>query len=225
MLNIGCGRNIFLRLAKEAGYEIFALDFNEISIKFTRQKLGIENALAMDTMDFVKNYKGNKFDVIVFFEVLEHLEAPSEFIQNLLKVLKPGGHIVLSVPNRNRMGPQRYSWDYPPHHLSRWSALSLRNFLEFNGYMVERLLISPITADDLISGLKSSFKTTYIEKKITMADTKKTDKKILISYIFNILFRMRMFLYKIMATAGNIFIRRKGLNIYALSRLKNTQDK
>ena len=148
-----------------------------------------------------------------------------EFIQNLLKVLKPGGHIVLSVPNRNRMGPQRYSWDYPPHHLSRWSALSLRNFLEFNGYMVERLLISPITADDLISGLKSSFKTTYIEKKITMADTKKTDKKILISYIFNILFRMRMFLYKIMATAGNIFIRRKGLNIYALSRLKNTQDK
>jgi len=70
--------------------------------------------------EFFSKNKEEKFDIITFFEVLEHIDNPLKFIQNLRGLLKPGGKIVLSTPSRNRILANLASWDFPPHHLSRW---------------------------------------------------------------------------------------------------------
>ncbi len=55
-----------------------------------------------------------------------------------MRLLRPGGLLLVSVPNRDRW-PVREFMDYPPHHLLRWSARALRAFLRREGLAVERL--------------------------------------------------------------------------------------
>lgn len=60
-----------------------------------------------------------RFDIISFFEVLEHLDNPVRFIEHIRGLLKPGGHIIPSVPNRNSFLDTLAESDYPPNHLTR----------------------------------------------------------------------------------------------------------
>ncbi|MEM5782690.1 MAG: methyltransferase domain-containing protein, partial [Candidatus Aenigmatarchaeota archaeon] len=74
------------------------------------------------------------FDVITFFEVLEHQDRPKEFIETIKSMLKPGGYIVGSVPNRDswmwRMSGRRIGkGDFPPNHFLRFSKRSFGKFL------------------------------------------------------------------------------------------------
>jgi SAM-dependent methyltransferase len=82
--------------------------------------------------------KNLKFDVITFFEVLEHQDKPREFLEMVRGLLKEGGYIAGSVPNRERF-LREVDWkishaDHPPHHFLRFSRRSLENALNFAGF-------------------------------------------------------------------------------------------
>jgi SAM-dependent methyltransferase len=81
--------------------------------------------------------KNLKFDVITFFEVLEHQDKPMEFLEMVKGLLKEGGYIAGSVPNRNRLFVEM-DWecfrDYPPDHFLRFSKPSLEKALNFSGF-------------------------------------------------------------------------------------------
>jgi SAM-dependent methyltransferase len=216
VLNIGCGRNIFLKKLKELGCRVIAMDINEKIIEFTKNVLGIEDVHTYDVLDFARNYKGKKFDTIIFFEVLEHLESPKEFIENLKGILEEDGDIVFSVPSRQRIMPSKDMWDYPPHHLTRWNIGSTKKFLEINGYHVEIIYLSPLSAEDLLSVFRVYFGTKYLEDKIT-----KGDKRLLVTQTFKILFKFRVVFYNMLAIIFRFLIKSQGLNIYAVARVKN----
>jgi len=81
--------------------------------------------------------KNLKFDIITFFEVLEHQDKPREFLEMVKGLLKEGGYIAGSVPNRNRLFVEM-DWecfrDYPPDHFLRFSKPSLEKALSFSGF-------------------------------------------------------------------------------------------
>jgi SAM-dependent methyltransferase len=61
-----------------------------------------------------------KFDLISAFGVLEHVEDPEELLHRFVERLKPGGQILISVPNPDSLqriifGPRWYSWLAPRH--------------------------------------------------------------------------------------------------------------
>lgn len=66
---------------------------------------------------------GERFTVVVGFQVLEHVPDPASFLQNCWDVLEPGGSLVLSVPNQESFVGLSVNnvLNLPPHHLSRWS--------------------------------------------------------------------------------------------------------
>jgi len=79
--------------------------------------------------------RGLKFDVITFFEVLEHQDKPREFLEMVKGLLKEGGCIAGSVPNREHLFVET-QWkcchgDYPPNHFLRFSKSSLEKALNF----------------------------------------------------------------------------------------------
>ena len=214
VLNVGCGRNAFLKKLKGMKCDVTAVDISERIIEFTKGTLGISNAHACDILEFIKGYREEKFDIVVCFELLEHLESPGEFIRELKNILKENGRIVLSVPNRERIMPSKDVWDYPPHHLTRWNTSSLRNFLEDNGCVVEKMIISPLSAEDLLAVLRLYFGTKFLEDRMKSGDVSP-----ILTFGFQVLFKARVVFYNILAVVGRSFVRTNGLNLYTVGRL------
>jgi len=140
LLDVGCGDGRFLRHAKEQGFEVWGIDFDKKSVESAKRNLGIDTIFAMSLEEFYEyaKEKNLKFDVITFFEVLEHQDKPREFLEMVKGLLKEGGYIAGSVPNRESMFIEllRYDHvcDYPPHHFLRFSKPSVEKALNFVGF-------------------------------------------------------------------------------------------
>jgi len=140
LLDVGCGDGRFLRYAKEQGFEVWGIDFDKKSVENVKRNLGIDTVFPMSLEEFYEyaKEKNLKFDVITFFEVLEHQDKPRKFLEMVKGLLKEGGYIAGSVPNRERLFVEmdwKYSHeDYPPHHFLRFSKSSLEKALNFSGF-------------------------------------------------------------------------------------------
>ncbi|MCS7232215.1 MAG: class I SAM-dependent methyltransferase, partial [Elusimicrobiota bacterium] len=135
LLDVGCGDGVFLAEAQRRGYEVWGIDFDRKSIRVCQEKKGLKNTFAMTPQEFAEfcQKEGLRFDIITFFEVLEHQDKPKEFLEAVKSMLRPGGWIAGSVPNRESMWIRLYNKfnknsDYPPNHLIRFNNYSL-NFL------------------------------------------------------------------------------------------------
>jgi len=142
LLDVGCGNGVFLKHTKQAGFEVWGIDFDKKSVEVARKALNTETIYAMSLEEFYEyaKKKGLKFDVITFFEVLEHQDKPREFLEMVKGLLKEGGYIAGSVPNRESMFQKDYNqkWcsyiDHPPHHFLRFSKESLEKVLKLSGF-------------------------------------------------------------------------------------------
>lgn len=128
LLDIGCGDGHFLDLVRE--------NISESSIKMYGLEHTHESILAARTRGFkiydfqinenISSSINEKFDAIMLFHVLEHVENPIDFLQNILTILNRSGKIYVSTP-LSPMHFERFGLDilnHPPHHLSRFSITS-----------------------------------------------------------------------------------------------------
>jgi SAM-dependent methyltransferase len=136
LLDIGCGTGNFLAAARANGYEVSGIELDREAARFARKQLALEHIYPVTIGDFAEKWNQDRFDVVTFFEVLEHQAAPREFLENAKKCLKPQGTIALSVPNRERWLTGPDVLDYPPNHFLRWNAAALRKFLQAEGFEV-----------------------------------------------------------------------------------------
>ena len=148
LLDIGCNNGVFLHYAEKSGLEVTGLDFNNNSLEAGRKAFGLKKLYCSTLDDFTNKYPDEKFDIVTFFEVLEHLDNPNEFIEKIKSVLKPLGHIALSVPNRDMTINPLGDEDYPPHHLTRWSKKSLNNILNAHGFTVVSYRAKKVRPED-----------------------------------------------------------------------------
>jgi 2-polyprenyl-3-methyl-5-hydroxy-6-metoxy-1,4-benzoquinol methylase len=147
LLDVGCGDGRFLKRAQEMGFEVWGIDFDRKSIEACREKRGLKNVYAMSLEEFVDfaEKEGLKFDVITFFEVLEHQDKPREFLENVKRLLKPGGFMAGSVPNRRLLRFIKKSLNYsmynfPPHHFLWFDENTLKRCLNFCGFEVKLII-------------------------------------------------------------------------------------
>ena len=136
LLDIGCGTGNFLAAVRDTGYRVTGIELDRNAARFAKERLGLERVLPLTISEFAAQHPQEQFDVVTFFEVLEHQAAPVEFLQSVKECVAAGGVIALSVPNRERwlMGPDVL--DYPPNHFLRWNVGALRTFLDSQGFEV-----------------------------------------------------------------------------------------
>lgn len=96
LLEIGCGKGEFLKLAM-GHFDVEGLDVSKYALNSLRKFLG-EKVVEGNIED--KIIKASNYDVIVVFNLLEHLRDPRKAIKKLHKSLKKGGVVVGSVPNK-----------------------------------------------------------------------------------------------------------------------------
>lgn len=134
VLDLGCCTGEFIFELKKRGCDVFGVDSDEESIRIAKKHFALEKLFAMPFDEFFKKADLPKFDVITFFEVIQYLNNPLEFIENVKNLLKPDGIIVLSVPCRDRMFANLNEWDFPhTDSLTRWNKTAILNlFKKFN---------------------------------------------------------------------------------------------
>lgn len=136
LLDFGCGWGFFLDVARELGWQPSGIEPLPGHSLYARSKLGLE--VITDTLR-AGQFPADHFDAITAFQVFEHLPDPQETLRCLTSLLKPGGVILIEVPNIDTWGVRllgKRHRHYNPDHINFFSAKTLGFFLERNHYQV-----------------------------------------------------------------------------------------
>ena len=131
VLDVGCGSGHLLAALREVfpGARLHGIDSSPESIRLARQLnpgLWFETVNVLDLEDL-----GRQFDLILCTEVLEHVEAADVAIKRMLGVCRPGGTIVITVPDGRR--------DTFAGHFNFWTPESFRREFHSLHWEIEEL--------------------------------------------------------------------------------------
>ncbi|MGE5457135.1 MAG: class I SAM-dependent methyltransferase [Methanococcaceae archaeon] len=128
VLDIGCGEQPYKEILSTRAEKIIGID--HVSIVSSMSQVDV----AGEAMRLP--FKGESFDAVVSFQVMEHLPEPLEFLKEIRRVLKTGGHVLLTTP---------FMWGEhsEPYDFFRYTRYGLKYLSEKAGLSV--ISISPDT--------------------------------------------------------------------------------
>jgi SAM-dependent methyltransferase len=150
LLDIGCGDGDYAKRMHDLGFDVLAADMNKDKFKYN----GLIPYQVCNVTESLP-FENNSFDYIILAEVIEHIRNPFSVIKELVRILRPGGILMISTPNILSLKSRfRYliegSWEYfrePPleHakkalwelHVIPWRYHELEYLLSENGLNVE----------------------------------------------------------------------------------------
>ena len=158
VLDVGTGTGSNLRMLKAAGFSnVFGLDFNREAVNFCKMK-GYEFVRQGDICSMP--YRDKTFGFVFATDIIEHIEDHQAALKEITRVLKPGGHAIITVPAFKSL----WGWqDEVSHHQRRYKrsevsiALNLCGLTIVKIYYFNFILFLPIFFMRklmLLSGLK-----------------------------------------------------------------------
>jgi len=140
LLDVGCGNGAFLSNMKQLGWSVEGIEPDIEALMVARKNLRLN--LFQGYLEEAK-YPDKYFDAITMNHVIEHVADPINYLKECLRVLKPGGKLVVITPNINSLGRNILNdawlaWD-PPRHLFLFSIQSLRTSAELAGLTIKEL--------------------------------------------------------------------------------------
>lgn len=137
VLEAGCGEGYGADLLADVARKVIALDYDEATVahvraRYPRVEIRHGNLAELPLAD-------SSVDVVVNFQVIEHLWDQAQFVSECYRVLRPRGVFLVSTPNRITFSPGR---DTPlnPFHTRELNAAELTELLHDAGFAVESML-------------------------------------------------------------------------------------
>jgi SAM-dependent methyltransferase len=96
VLDIGSDRGTFLSILRGKGWKVNGTQLSKQSADAAKKIYGIDLQVG-DLLDI--KYPSRHFDAVVLWHVLEHVFSPSRYIEEISRILKPGGTLLLEVPD------------------------------------------------------------------------------------------------------------------------------
>jgi len=125
ILDFGCGQGIFVKIAKEFGYQAFGYDIDSRAVA-----------------DFysLKEIPNHFFDAVVCFDVIEHVSNPQKFLKNISQKLKPEGLLFITTPNRlglaGRIIKNKFWGLVPQGHKNVFTLSQMEELLKDAGFKI-----------------------------------------------------------------------------------------
>ncbi|MBE9178294.1 methyltransferase domain-containing protein [Oculatella sp. LEGE 06141] len=146
ILEIGAGRGTFIeRLRGDMGIDAQGIELNQSALQYAHERnIPVEQ---FDLYDFAQQQAGH-FDAVCSFQVLEHVSDPKGFLEASIQLLKPGGKLILAVPNFESF-PKHYQknlLDQPPHHITQWCHRTFKSLPSLFPLKIERFRVEPLAS-------------------------------------------------------------------------------
>jgi 2-polyprenyl-3-methyl-5-hydroxy-6-metoxy-1,4-benzoquinol methylase len=134
-LEIGCAFGLFLDVARRHGWKTKGFELSAHSARYARERLGLD---VSDEPHALEKVESASHDLVVMWDVIEHLSSPLEVLKQLRRILKPGGVLALSTGDIGCFGARLYGkrWHLlmPPYHLFYFDRASIQKMLEAAGF-------------------------------------------------------------------------------------------
>ena len=144
IIEVGSGNAVFIRMARAVHLDVTGLEINEEAVKSAKAKgLPIE-AISVEQ---AARERRESYGAVCCFQVLEHIAKPRTTIESMLALLKPGGLLIVSVPNAaGYLGLYEDPWDIPPHHMTRWTPETFKAMEDCFPVRLEKMLLEPLSS-------------------------------------------------------------------------------
>jgi SAM-dependent methyltransferase len=152
MLDLGCGSGWFMSAMQERGWEAHGVEISDAGAELGRTAgLNIFSGTLAQA-----NFLPEWFDYVRSNHSFEHISCPGETLDEIHRILKPDGKVLIGVPNVASLNARifgRYWWYLgAPVHTFTYSVTTLSQLLKKHGFCIER-----ITYNSDFSGILGSF--------------------------------------------------------------------
>ena len=139
LLDIGAGTGAFLHKASKAGWSVRGLEPDEGARKICREKYGLDTEPPGKLFEL----PAQNFDAVTMWHVLEHVHQLHEYMQQIKRVLKPGGAALIALPNYTSQDAKHYQQNWAaydvPRHLYHFTPAAISNLVERHGMKMEAI--------------------------------------------------------------------------------------
>lgn len=137
LLDVGCATGDFLLEARRQGWKVAGVEWSRYAAEEARRRgLDVQNASFPEAQ-----FSGERFDVITFWDYIEHVAEPSRHLLHAHSLLRPGGLLILSTGDTASLfawlSGRHWHLMIPPKHLFFFSRSNIRAMLERTGFDVE----------------------------------------------------------------------------------------
>ncbi len=134
VLEAGSGEGYGANMIADVATRVIGLDYDTSAVEHVRAAYPRVEMIQGNLADLPLD--DASVDVVVNFQVIEHLWDQGQFLRECLRVLRPGGQLLISTPNRITFSPGR---DTPlnPFHTRELNAAELAELLEQAGFRVD----------------------------------------------------------------------------------------
>lgn len=154
LLDIGSGTGVFAAAMQAAGWQVTGLEPDEGARAVAKSLQGIE----LQEPGILYQLPPASFDAITLWHVLEHVHDLQGYLERIKLLLKPGGRLIIAVPNYTSKdaavyGPYWAAWDVP-RHLYHFSPQAMEVLLDRHAFRV--LQYRPMWFDSFYVSMLSS---------------------------------------------------------------------
>jgi len=139
VLDVGSGYSMFFLIGENWDFEITCCDIDAPALDKMKILKPEYNWVLADAKSLP--WENGYFDVLYAGEIIEHMTDPASVLREWGRVLKSGGILILTTPNRDRLLAKAIGERMPVHHehLEEFNLKELRSLLKTNGFeMIEK---------------------------------------------------------------------------------------
>lgn len=136
-LDVGCSIGTSLQAAARRGWQAIGLELSQPAADYGRRTFGVD---IRATTLAAAGFADGQFDAVLMHHTLEHVEAPDLLVEQIARVLAPGGVMYQSLPNhgslKGRLLGPHFGYGVTVEHLSHFDKRSLRRLVQRQGLRV-----------------------------------------------------------------------------------------
>jgi ubiquinone/menaquinone biosynthesis C-methylase UbiE len=188
-LDIGCGDGKFLKLMNKFEMNCYGVEPNNKG-NIIEENLKIVNCELKEA-----KFKKEFFDIITLNHVFEHVNQPSSILQEIHRILKPKGKLIIATPNSNSLITKIFKNKWfqfdTPRHFFLYSEKTIKKYAEKKGFKVNKIVYNstPLQISASMIYLLNQFR----KKKIFLSETKIHTSKIIFVFLLFPIYLLNFF--------------------------------